>query len=80
MARLEVMDRGEGIAPEIVGRIFEPFFTTRQVGQDRGPGLGLAVCHAIAEAHGGTLGVETGLGQGSTFRLELPVAQDAAPE
>jgi two-component system, cell cycle sensor histidine kinase and response regulator CckA len=80
MARLEVADRGEGIAPEIVDRIFEPFFTTRQVGQDRGPGLGLAVCHAIAEAHGGTLGVETGLGQGSTFRLELPVAQDAAPE
>jgi signal transduction histidine kinase len=79
MARLEVMDRGEGVAPEIVGRIFEPFFTTRQVGRDRGPGLGLAVCHAIAEAHGGSLDVESELGRGSTFRLELPVAQDAAP-
>jgi PAS domain S-box-containing protein len=79
MARLEVIDRGGGIAPEIVERIFEPFFTTRQVGGDKGPGLGLAVCHAIVEAHGGTLGVETALGRGSTFRLELPVAQDAAP-
>jgi PAS domain S-box-containing protein len=74
MARLEVIDQGTGIAPAILGRIFEPFFTTRQVGEGKGTGLGLAVCHAIVTAHGGTMTVETELRKGSTFRVELPAA------
>ena len=74
MARLEVIDHGTGIAPAVLGRIFEPFFTTRQVGEGRGTGLGLAVCHAIVTAHGGTLTVESEVGKGSTFRVELPAA------
>jgi PAS domain S-box-containing protein len=78
-ARLEVIDRGAGIPPAILDRIFEPFFTTRQVGKGKGPGLGLALSHAIATSHGGTLTAESTPGQGSTFRLELPVAQGAAP-
>ena len=73
MARLEVADRGVGIAPELLGRIFDPFFTTREVGQ--GPGLGLSICHAIVSDHGGTLTVESELGKGSVFRLELPAAK-----
>jgi PAS domain S-box-containing protein len=74
MARLEVIDHGTGIAPAILGRIFEPFFTTRQVGEGKGTGLGLAICHAIVAAHGGTMTVETEVGKGSTFRVELPAA------
>jgi signal transduction histidine kinase len=74
MARLEVIDHGTGIAPAILGRIFEPFFTTRQVGEGKGTGLGLAICHAIVAAHGGTMTVETEVGKGSTFRIELPAA------
>jgi signal transduction histidine kinase len=74
MARLEVIDHGTGIAPAILGRIFEPFFTTRQVGEGKGAGLGLAVCHAIVTSHGGTLTVESEVGKGSTFRMELPAA------
>jgi signal transduction histidine kinase len=70
MARLEVADRGVGIAPELLGRIFDPFFTTREVGQ--GSGLGLSICHAIVSDHGGTLTVESEVGTGSVFRLELP--------
>jgi PAS domain S-box-containing protein len=73
-AFLEVTDDGAGIAPAIRDRIFEPFFTTRPVGEGRGTGLGLAVSHAIAASHGGTLTVESEVGKGSTFRVELPAA------
>ncbi len=70
MVRLEVSDDGRGIAPELMERIFEPFFTTRPHGT--GTGLGLAICNAIVTSHGGTLSVESVVGKGSTFRLELP--------
>jgi PAS domain S-box-containing protein len=72
MARLEVIDRGSGISPVTLRRIFEPFFTTRPVG--KGTGLGLSICHAIVAAHGGKLTVESEVGKGSTFRVELPAA------
>jgi signal transduction histidine kinase len=74
MARLEVVDHGTGIEPAILDRIFEPFFTTRRVGADKGTGLGLAICQAIVASHEGTLAVESQVGKGSTFRLELPAA------
>jgi len=74
MARMEVVDHGAGISPAILDRVFDPFFTTRQVGEPRGIGLGLAVGHAIATSHGGTITVESELGKGSTFRVELPAA------
>jgi signal transduction histidine kinase len=77
MARIEVADRGAGIAPEILDRIFEPFFTTRPAGTARGSGLGLAISQAIVAAHQGTLTVESVPGEGSTFRVELPVATPA---
>jgi signal transduction histidine kinase len=70
MVRLEVSDNGRGIAPQLMERIFEPFFTTRP--QGKGTGLGLSICSAIVTAHGGTLTVESEVGKGSTFRVELP--------
>ncbi len=75
MARLEVIDEGAGIAADHLDRVFDPFFTTRPTGDGRGTGLGLSICHAIVTAHGGTLTVESELGKGSTFRVELPAAQ-----
>jgi len=72
MARLDVIDQGTGIEAEILGRLFDPFFTTSEPG--RGMGLGLAVCHSIVRSHGGTLTVESEVGRGSTFRIELPAA------
>jgi signal transduction histidine kinase len=76
-ATLEVIDRGVGIAPAMLDRIFEPFFKTRPTGAGRGTGLGLAISHAIVTAHGGLLQVESRLGEGSVFRVELPVAPAA---
>ncbi len=71
-AHLEVIDQGTGIAPEILPHVFDPFFTTRAPGQ--GTGLGLSICHAIVTAHGGTITVQSEVGKGSTFRVELPAA------
>ena len=76
MARLDVIDQGVGISAEVRERIFDPFFTTRVVGQ--GMGLGLAMAHAIITDHGGTITVESEVGQGSTFRVELPAAPEEA--
>jgi signal transduction histidine kinase len=72
MARLEVIDHGRGIDPNTASRIFDPFFTTGDVGE--GIGIGIAVSHALVVAHGGTLTVESEVGKGCTFRVELPAA------
>ena len=66
--RVEVIDRGAGIAPELVDRIFEPFFTTRA----KGTGLGLATVHRLVEGHGGSLQVTSEVGAGTTVSVVLP--------
>lgn len=67
----EVIDQGHGIARSEIGKIFEPFYTTKAPGQ--GTGLGLSICYGIVHEHGGRIEVESALGQGSTFRVILPV-------
>ena len=68
---LEVADTGPGMPPAIRARIFEPFFTTKPPGV--GTGLGLPLCQGIIEGHGGTMRVTSLPGQGTTFRVVLPV-------
>jgi PAS domain S-box-containing protein len=75
---LEVSDTGAGMAEEVRRRIFEPFFTTRPVGE--GMGLGLAVSHAMVTEAGGELEAESAPGEGSTFRIRLPLAAAAAAD
>lgn len=68
---IEVEDNGRGMAPDVQQRIFEPFFTTKEVG--KGTGLGLSISWEIIQRHQGSLSVRSTPGQGSTFRIELPV-------
>ena len=75
---IEVADTGQGIAAQVLPRIFDPFFTTKPIGQ--GTGLGLSLSYGIVQKHNGTLRVDSEVGLGSTFRLELPVRQPVRPE
>jgi two-component system NtrC family sensor kinase len=68
---IEVSDNGIGIKPEHLPRLFDPFFTTKDVGE--GTGLGLSISHNIVSAHGGEIQVESVPGQGTTFRVLLPL-------
>ncbi len=73
--RITVTDTGDGISPEHSKRIFERFYRvdrarSREMG---GTGLGLAIVKHLARAHGGEVSVESTLGEGSTFVIELPV-------
>jgi PAS domain S-box-containing protein len=69
---IEMRDTGKGISPEHKARIFDPGFTTKGVGV--GTGLGLSIVHGIIDEHHGSIEVESELGQGTTFRVWLPVA------
>jgi PAS domain S-box-containing protein len=68
-ACLEVRDTGCGIADDDIDKLFDPFFTSKFTGR----GLGLAVALGIVKAHGGAVAVESATGQGSAFRIYLPV-------
>lgn len=73
-AVLEVRDAGPGIPPDLLPRLFERFSGRQDLqGQGRGLGLGLYLARGIAEAHGGTLTVQSEPGNGAAVRLELPV-------
>jgi two-component system, NtrC family, sensor kinase len=72
---LTVRDTGSGMPQELIEKIFHPFFTTKEEG--KGVGLGLAVVYGIVEAHGGEIDVESTPGEGSTFRVTLPLIPPA---
>ena len=71
LLRLKVADTGQGIDAEHLPRIFDPFFTTKARHGDTG--IGLSVVHKIIEDHGGTIRVDSQLGQGTTFAITLPI-------
>jgi signal transduction histidine kinase len=68
--RVSVADTGQGIPESILERIFEPFFTTKEGG--RGNGLGLMVAASIVREHAGQIEVQSEVGRGTTFFVELP--------
>jgi PAS domain S-box-containing protein len=74
--RLTVKDTGHGIPSPALDRIFDPFFTTK--GPGVGTGLGLAVVHGIVKSHGGTIEVESSIGNGTSFHVLLPATEDAS--
>ncbi|NOR10788.1 MAG: histidine kinase, partial [Desulfovibrionaceae bacterium] len=71
-ARIEIEDNGPGIGEETRLHIFDPFFTTKDIGE--GTGLGLYVCHSIVhDKHKGKVLVDSQLGHGARFTVELPI-------
>lgn len=66
---ISIADTGKGIPPEDLERVFEPFFSTKR----KGTGLGLAIVHQIVENHKGEIRVESREGEGTTFRITLPI-------
>ena len=66
-----IEDTGQGIAQKDLGKIFDPFYTTKT----NGTGLGLSIVYRIVEDHGGTIVAESRPGQGTKFRIRLPMAR-----
>jgi two-component system, OmpR family, sensor histidine kinase KdpD len=79
-ALVRVVDRGPGIAPSERERIFEPFYRGPQANRQpwTGSGLGLAIAKGFVEGNGGAISVESLPGQGTTFAVWLPIAQEPA--
>ena len=75
MVQIEVEDDGRGIEPHLQSKIFEPFFTTKEPGE--GTGLGLAVSYGIIQNHSGTIRVESEVGKGTCFIIQLPVEENS---
>ncbi|KAF1685574.1 sensor histidine kinase [Pseudoxanthomonas broegbernensis] len=73
---IEIADSGPGIPAESLQKIFDPFFTTKPVG--KGTGLGLSISYGIVAKHHGRIDVASTLGEGSRFRIVLPVRQPKA--
>ncbi len=75
---IEIADTGCGIAKENLQRIFDPFFTTKPVG--KGTGLGLSLSYGIVKQHNGDIAVTSAPGQGTTFRITLPIEPEVVPD
>lgn len=72
--KLEVLDTGTGMTPDILEHIFDPFFTSKKPGE--GTGMGLSVVHGIIKSSGGAILVDSTPGNGSSFTVYLPVLQN----
>ena len=73
--RVSIADQGVGIAKDVLPKIFDPYFSTKQGGEQRGMGLGLAICHAVVQKHQGAIGVESAVGVGTTIHIYLPATR-----
>jgi signal transduction histidine kinase len=73
---LQVRDTGVGMDRQALDRIFEPYFSTKAVGT----GLGLTIAKRNVELHGGSIGVESEPGRGTTIRVRLPLGRPADPQ
>lgn len=76
-ARLEIGDTGRGIPPDVQSKVFDPFFTTKEFG--KGTGLGLTVVKGIVEEHGGSISMDSRVGEGTTVTILLPLDPDQKP-
>jgi signal transduction histidine kinase len=75
---IRISDTGCGIDQENINKIFDPFFTTKDVG--KGTGLGMNIAYNIVSKHKGDIRVESVVGEGTTFIIQLPVGSRPAEE
>jgi len=73
--RVSITDQGTGIAKDVLPKIFDPYFSTKHRGDQKGMGLGLTICHAVVQKHGGAIAVKSEVGSGTTFDIYLPAAR-----
>jgi PAS domain S-box-containing protein len=71
--RIDICDQGGGIRAEVLDKIFDPYFSTKEMGPQKGMGLGLAISHSIIRKHRGHIAVYSSEGQGTTVTIHLPV-------
>lgn len=70
--KISFTDNGRGIHPEHLGKVFDPYFSTKDMGTQKGMGLGLTICYAITKKHGGHIRIRSQEGEGTTVELYLP--------
>lgn len=73
--KISVQDTGRGIPEDGLPKIFDPYFTTKEMGAQRGLGLGLAVCYSIIKKHDGHISAESKIEGGTTFQIYLPAVE-----
>lgn len=79
-AKISFEDEGVGIPKDHLGKIFNPYFSTKEMGTQKGMGLGLSICNSIIKGHGGDVGVTSQEGIGTTFSVYLPASGKEIPE
>lgn len=72
--QVTIADNGPGMTEAVLTRAFDPFYTTKSIGQ--GTGLGLSICYGIVQEHGGDIRVDSQVGEGTTFTIELPITTE----
>ena len=78
--RLSIADQGGGVAKDVLLKIYDPYFSTKEMGDQRGMGLGLTICHSVIQRHGGAMVVKSEMGVGTTFHIYLPAARSLSGE
>lgn len=78
--RINIADRGVGIARDLLPKIFDPYYSTKQRGDQKGMGLGLTICYTVIQKHGGSIAVESEAGVGTTLQIHLPAVRTVSSE
>lgn len=74
--RISLTDNGPGIPADFIPKIFDPYMTTKEMGKEKGVGLGLAICYSIVKKHGGYITVNPASEAGTVFTIYLPVSRE----
>lgn len=74
--KISITDQGIGISKEILGNIFDPYFSTKDMGTEKGMGLGLSICHSIIKKHNGDIVAESTAGAGTSLHFYLPASEE----